>query len=126
MTGSRPAPSGRLVIQTILDTAHFWILVPVEVGDGLLINFVLDSGSPLTSMSERLYNRLRPYLRQIGKNRYILRPVRLAGHDLGSLNIRGSDFLSRVGADGVLGLDFLTRFTHIEFDVPTLLLTLGP
>jgi hypothetical protein len=29
-----PAPSGSLVIQTILDTEHFWILVPLEVGGG--------------------------------------------------------------------------------------------
>jgi hypothetical protein len=34
VTGNHPAPSGSLVVQTILDTEHFWILVPLEVGGG--------------------------------------------------------------------------------------------
>lgn len=120
---------GRLVIQTKLDPARYYILIPVQVGDSLLVDFVLDTGAPLTSMSRRLYVRLRSsgcLADAAAKNRYILSSASIAGVDVSPLHIRGSIFLGRVGVEGVLGLDFLARYTDIHFSMKTGILTLMP
>ena len=129
MTGSPSGGAGgKLVIQTRIDSRRFYILVPVRVADNLIVDFVLDTGAPLTSMSQRLYTRLQAagYLSHIATNRYILSPASIAGENVAPLNIRGSKFLASVGVDGVLGLDFLARYTEVHFNVRTRLLTLTP
>jgi hypothetical protein len=94
----------------------------------LVVDFILDTGAPLTSMSERLYTRLLETgaVTRVGPNRYVLHDVSIELQEIGSLNIRGSNFLSRVDAEAVLGLDFFARFTEVRFHVPTGALTLEP
>lgn len=119
---------GRLVVQTRVDPRRFYILIPVRVGDKLIVDVVLDTGAPLTSMSQRLYTRLQAasYLSHIATNRYIHSPAPIAGESVAPLNIRGSKFLTSIGVVGVLGLDFLARYTEVHFNVKTGLLTLTP
>ncbi len=59
--------------------------------------------------------------------RYVLRSWSIQGQPIPDIIVRVSTRVTQVGADGVLGLDFLGRFTDIHFHVPTRVLTLtGP
>ncbi len=69
-------------------------------------------------------SQLRGTLQQLGANRYLLQGLRIQGQDTGDLEVRVSRRVTQVGADGVLGLDFLAQFTYIHFHVPTMRLTL--
>jgi hypothetical protein len=120
--------AGRLIVQTILHTTNSWILVPVHVSDYGAIDLVLDTGSPLSAISAQFFARLTRSgsLDQIAPNRFRLKALSIQGQRIADLTVRVSPRVTAVGADGVLGLDFLTRFREIRFDVPSLVLTLTP
>ena len=81
---------------------------------------VLDTGSPLSSVSEPTHRRLAGAgsVRHIVGRRFALTRPLLDGQPVDDLEVRISTRVTRVGADGVLGLDFLGRFTDIHFHVP--------
>ncbi len=53
MTGE----GGELSVQAHLDPKRWWLLVPLEVA-GQSVNRVLDTGSPLSSVSQGTYDKL--------------------------------------------------------------------
>ena len=120
-----PDDGRELSIQTRLHPRLWWILIPVSVG-GQAFDMVLDSGSPLSTVSAETYRRLADAgsIRHIGGRRFALTRPLLNGQPLLDFEVRISRRVTRVGADGVLGLDFLGRFTDIHFHVPSLRLTL--
>lgn len=89
---------------------------------------VLDTGSPLSTISAGTRNRLAG----LGRldhipgmvNRFLLSDLRIQGQSLDDLIVRVSPVTTRANAEGTLGLDFLTRFENIHFHVPTLRLSL--
>ena len=87
---------------------------------------VLDTGSPLSGISFRTRDALASNgdLVPAGPRRYLLRDLSIEGQPLPDLVVRLSQRASAVGADGMLGLDFLNTFTEIHLNVPTLWLTL--
>ena len=87
---------------------------------------VLDTGSPLSTISEGTYRRLADAgnIRHVGGRRFTLTRPLLDGQPVADLEVRVSLRVTRVGADGVLGLDFLGRFTDVHFHVPSLRLNL--
>jgi hypothetical protein len=113
-------------IQTHLDR-HWWIIVPVEIADALTIDMVLDTGSPFSSISEPTRDELvrRGLLEQKDERRFVLRHLAVQGQALPDLEIRMSRRATQVGAAGILGIDFLGRFTDVHFHVPTMRLTLS-
>lgn len=115
-----------LVVQTLVHPTNGWILVPLQVSTVVTIPMVLDTGSPLSSVSERTQQLLSSLgaLRPLGGRRYLLERLRIEGQPIDDLVVRLSRRVSQVGASGVLGLDFLRRFTDIHFHVPTLRLIL--
>ncbi len=54
----------------------------------------------------------------------MLRLPVLEGFPIADLRVHVSRRVTIVGSQGILGLDFLRRFEHIHFHVPTLRLTL--
>ena len=80
----------------------------------------------MASVSERLFNRLiqTGHLEAGTTRTHTLRDLRIQGQVIADLRVRISRRVTNVGADGVLGLDFLARFKEIHFDVLTLRLTL--
>lgn len=121
-----PDASGRLAVQTALHSTKWWLIIPLEIGGLLTIDMVLDTGSPLSSISERVRDLLVPtgYLDPISQTLYVLRSLNIQGQAIPDLRVRTSRRTTRVGADGVLGLDFLAQFTDVHFHVPSLRLTL--
>lgn len=117
---------GELVVQTRLHPSKWWLLVRVEVGHIATLHMVLDTGSPLSAIGEVTRDRLLSLGVLAGPQarRFVLRDVRIDEQPIADLAVRLSRRVTEVGADGVLGLDFLGRFTDIHFHVPTMRLTL--
>jgi hypothetical protein len=120
-----PGAVGSLVIETRLHPKRWWILVPITV-DGRPIQMVLDTGSPLSSISKETFDRLERTgsVRQTSALEYLLSNAVIQGQPIPDLTVRISRRVTRVGAEGVLGLNFLGRFRRVEFDAPTMMLTL--
>ena len=120
-----PGEGGELSVQAHLHPKRWWILIPLEVGN-LSLDMVLDTGSPPSSISQATYDKLAEAetIDHVGGRTYVLRKPRIAGQVIPNLEVRLSRRVSQVGADGVLGLDFLGRYTDIHFHVPSLRLTL--
>jgi hypothetical protein len=87
---------------------------------------VLDTGSPFSSTSDTTRDRLveAGIMPASEGRRFVLGDVRIGGQRIDDLVVRPSRRVTDVGAEGVLGLDFLGRFTDIHFHVPTMRLTL--
>ena len=87
---------------------------------------VLDSGSALNCVSAETADSL--LLAGIATRRPLgmltLHGLTLSGFVFGDLRVRISRRLTEVGADAILGLDFLRTFTEVCIDVPTLTLRL--
>lgn len=120
-----PGAAGELHIQITLHDRHWWLLAPVKVGDQIL-DMVIDTESPISAISVGIREVLArtDRLVQLEANTYVLRDPRIQVQSIADLEVRVSPRVTRVGADGVLGLDFLNRFTDVHFNVPSLRLTL--
>lgn len=120
-----PGEGGELAIQAHLHPRGWWVLIPFRVG-GLSFNMVLDTGSFLSSISQGMYDELAQTgaMRPGGARRYVLREPTIEGRVIPDLEVGLSRRVTQVGADGVLGLNFLGRYRDIHFNVPSLRLTL--
>jgi len=87
---------------------------------------VLEGTRVSVSAIAETYRRLADAggIRQVGGRRFAPTPLLLDGQPVDDLEVRISRRVTRVGADGVLGLDCLGRFTDVHFHVPSLGLTL--
>ena len=87
---------------------------------------VIDTGSPVSSISQSTYDRLLPtgFMIPAGGRFLMLRSPVLEGFPIADIRVHVSRRVTIVGSEGILGLDFLQRFEHIHFHVPTLRLTL--
>ncbi len=87
---------------------------------------VIDTGSPVSSISQHMYDRLSPtgFLTPAGGRFLMLRSPVLEGFPIADLRVHISRRVTIVAAEGILGLDFLRRFEQVHFHVPTLRLTL--
>ena len=121
------AAGGSLVVQTTLGRRGWWVIVPLEVAGAVTIEMVLDTGSFLSGISEGTREMLvrLGLLEADATPPYVLRNVAVQGQPLTDLRVRLSRRVAQVGAQGVLGLDFLGQFTDIHFHVPTMRLTLS-
>ena len=92
----------------------------------MTVKMVLDTGAPFSSVSESTRDTLVDLglLSASGGRRWVLRKLRIDQQGVADLTVRLSRRVSDVGAEGVLGLDFLGRFTEIHFHVPSMRLTL--
>jgi hypothetical protein len=115
-------------IQAKLDPVNRWVLIELEVSGGVSIDMVLDTGSPLSTISAGTRDKLAGlgWLNPVpgAVNRFLLTNVRIQGQPIDDLIVRVSPITTRAGAGGTLGLDFLNRFELIQFHVPTPRLTL--
>src|SRR5207302_7163277 len=50
--------SGELSFKTWLQPKRLWLMVPVEVAERITIDLVLDTGSPLSGLSQRVWGAL--------------------------------------------------------------------
>jgi hypothetical protein len=116
-----------MAIQAALHPSGLWITVPLVI-DGIQ-DFVpvLDTGSPVSVISPRMQERLlgRGLLMAAAQpEQYRLSHITADMQPLPDLDVRVIRRLDRLGADGLLGLDFLSQFRRVCFDTHTLLLVL--
>jgi hypothetical protein len=90
------------------------------------IKMVLDTGSLLSAISEPTRQTLvaKGILDASSARLFVLRDVTIQDQQISDLTVRLSPRVTQVGAAGILGLDFLGRFSDIHFHVPTMRLTL--
>jgi hypothetical protein len=119
---------GDLLIQATLHATNRWVIIPVDIAANYALDMVLDTGSPLSAISRQSHQELTSAGRLTPvdepRRRYVLQGLSIQGQLIADLVVRVSLRVSQVGADGVLGLDFLQRFREVCFDVPSLRLTL--
>lgn len=118
-----------LVIQTVLHPTRIWITVPLTIAGRSTLDMVLDTGSPATSISEPTLKHLQGLglVSTSDAPSYVLRGLTIQGQAIPDMRVRVSARATQVGADGLLGITFLGRFTDVHFHVPTGRLTLtGP
>jgi hypothetical protein len=117
-----------LDIQVTTHPINRWVLVPIRIAGNVDIEMVLDTGSPMSTISAatRVELQRRGLLRPVEgeANRFRLVSLTIQGQPIEDLTVRVSPVTTRAGAAGTLGLDFLNRFELIQFHVPTLRLTL--
>jgi hypothetical protein len=108
------------------DRRRWWLTLPLEVGGAITFDLVLDTGSPLSGISERVRDALlgTPYLGHLGAGRYRLRDLQIRGQPMPDLEVGISRRATEVGVDGVLGLAFFAQFVDVCINIPTLELTL--
>lgn len=104
-------------IETRLYPKGWWILVPVSVG-AVDLEMVLDTGSPLSSISQRTVDKLRQegLAEASGDTRCGLRDVKLDGLSIDGLEVWISRRVSALGIDGLIGLSLLGRYQDVHFN----------
>ena len=101
--------------------------MPIRVADDVRIEMVLNLGVPRSSISTAVRDSL--IMRELVPPRleraYVLADVTADDQPLPPLQVRVSGALRLIGAAGILGLDFFTRFEDVHLHVPSLRLTLS-
>ena len=109
-----------------LSSGHGWLTVPLVI-DGTFRLTMLVSAFPRSAVSAETITNLPAYFEQRAPGRYLMRQATLGGESVLDLVVRASGQIGRLDADGVLGQDFLRRFTDINLNVPSSTLTFtGP
>lgn len=120
---------GELVIQASIHRSGRWITIPLTVSGTRELMAVVDTGAPVSAVSLAVHARLTEsglLQATTASNRYRLAPLTADGQQLPDLEVAVIRRLDRLDVDGLLGLDFLTRFAHIHFDTAALRLRLVP
>jgi hypothetical protein len=92
---------------------------------------VFDTGSPVCSLSAGVIGELRTLalLRETGQSYgaspvYRLEALSVEGQPLPEMDVHKSNRATLLRIDGVIGLDYMTKFRRISFDVEALRMTL--
>jgi hypothetical protein len=121
-------PGGEISIQTYIHPASAGLAFWLQVGPQHTLAVGLHTGLPVSVISivarDALHTAhlLQPR-RAVGV--YRIADLSVDGQPLPNLEVRVSRTVSRLGLDGLIGLDFLLHFEHIHFHVPTLRLILS-
>lgn len=123
-------PSGEIRIQTVLHPNPIgrWISIPVSIAGAPDRLLVLDPGSPVSAISPETRDDLsRLHLLPPASDlRYEHRLADLVVQEqpLPDFDVRVLRKLSRLGVDGLIGLDFLRQFFAIHYYVGSMELVL--
>ena len=118
---------GEISVQTYPHPRTGAVTIPVRVHHLTRLDLVLHSGLTSSAISTTSRDELLRggALQAVGgRERYRLTGLTVQGQALPDLEVVISRGITRLGVDGMLGLDFLFHFEHIHFHVPTLRLIL--
>lgn len=112
-------------IQTWLDRSTRWLMVSLDI-ENVNVDLVLDTGAPASGLHQQLFGRLvaEGKLDARGVDWGVLRSLSSQGRPFPPLRVRVSPRATQLGVTGVIGLDFLSRFSEIHFDRTSMVLTL--
>jgi hypothetical protein len=113
-------------VQTSQHAQYGWVLLPVEIGGIIILQMVLNTGLPFSGITPQAGQQLvmAELVPPIVARAYLLRGLRIAQHPVPEVSAHVRHRLAQTGVDGFLGLDFLSQFTDVHFNVPSLRLTL--
>ncbi len=106
-----------------------WVTFPLLVGGTQVLWMVLDTGAPVSALNPRIKDELehRSLLSPSPRpNLYRLRDLEFGGKQVADMEVGVVRRLERLDIEGVLGLDFLSNFQDIHFNLPSLRLRLVP
>ncbi len=108
------------------DHPNGWVMVPVTVCGLWQGHFLLNTFTPVSSVSRPTASILEAFqcFSLQTDQRYLLQGLTVGGERLTDLEVRISRAATLLGVEGMLGLDFLRRFTRVQFDVAERRLTL--
>jgi hypothetical protein len=122
-------PLPRVEIEARRDQRYGWVLVPMTIGGQVSINMIVNLGVPRSSISAATRDQLitKELVPPRRDRTYVLDDVTVQGQLLPAFTVRVSGALGRIGAGGILGLDFFAQYEDIHFHVPSFRLALnGP
>jgi hypothetical protein len=99
-----------------------WLAIPLVI-DGTFRFTVLVSGFPRSVMRSDVIADLPAFFQQSGPDRYVMRRATIGSEAVTGLEVVASGQIGRLRVDGALGQDFLGRFTDINLNIPTMMLT---
>ena len=120
-------PGGELSVPIVLHPSGRWIGIFVTVGNTYDLLMVVDSGSPVSVISPAAQQELMAagLLPAANDTRWFqLRSLAAQGQTLPDMSVRILPRLTRLQIDGLIGLDYLRRFTRVCFHVNERRLTL--
>ena len=101
-------------------------MIRLFVGQDIIWDMLPNPTRPRSTISRAAFDDLRA--REAGDlaagRNVPLRQLRIAGQPIPDLHVRVSDTVTRLGVNGVLGLDFFTRFESVQWIPRTGRLTL--
>jgi hypothetical protein len=120
------AGSSDVAFRLLLHPKAWWLIVPFDLGGRANLAMVLDTGAPLSGISAGSRHALadRGLLHPVGRNRYLLQELSIEGQPVRDLVVRLSRRATAAGAEGILGLDFLSQFTEVHCHIRSLWLAL--
>ena len=120
--------AGEIEVDCDIHPSGHWITLGIAVGAELVDPYmVLDSASPVSVISPGARDELErqgllPSSNQ--RNDYLLTHLSVQGQPLPDITVRVLPRLTRLGVDGLLGLDFFQMFEEVCFRTQSLRLTL--
>jgi len=119
-------PGAGAEISVVASIPRQWVVVPVDIAGRITLYMVVDTGSPLSAISAGMMIVLTEmrFLDRIRDRLYLLRRISIAGQTLPDLEVHLSSRATRLGIQGILGLNFLQQFTEVRFRTADLLLML--
>jgi hypothetical protein len=120
-------PGPEISIQTWLNPSSHSLVFGLMVHNRHILTMAINSGLPATVISPSTRDALiatRVLLATNSSGSYRLTGLAAEGQRLPDLEARVVPRLSRLGVNGMVGLDFLFHFEHVHFHVPTLRLIL--
>jgi hypothetical protein len=119
--------SGEVSIQARVHTSGLWIQIPLLVADQQRLRMILDTGAPVSAISPEMRDELlaADLLRAaIPSGYHRISDITVDGQPIPDLEVRVLPRLSRIGVEGLLGLDYLGKFESVYVHIPTLRITL--
>ena len=113
-----PDDAGEVIIQLLPDSSGRWQVVPLSVGEDVVLEMLPNPGSSESSISRRTRDRLlnTPHLVYLGQNGYILRDLAVEGQILSDLEVRVHAGPALLGVDGILGYSFFRKFVAVLWE----------
>lgn len=106
-----------VVVETVRHR-NGWIVVPCLIGSEYNLEFMLNTGRPLSYISVDTYENLSAagLCDHIGGSIYRVRRLVMAGREMPPLFVRVSAAVAALGFEGMLGLHFLNQFGAVHFE----------
>lgn len=113
------AGDGEISIRLVTDQTNRWRIVPLSVGQDLVLEMIPNPGFPHSVISRTARDALlkRGLVSASRTRLYLLKDLRIEGVPISELEVRVSLAPQVLGLDGMLGMNFFEPYAEIRWDV---------